>query len=118
MAGSLLAPVSLQLVNQVEGFWQGERTQAELQKAQTQLQSLSEQLQQALQQAEKQREGLEPKLQLHVQEESGLIAMLAEDFAVSQELQQRLTVEGGAHASAIQELRDQVRPSLHIAGNC
>ena len=118
MAGILLAPVSFQLVNQVEGFWQGESTQAELQKAQTQLQSLSEQLQQALQQAEKQREGLESKLQLHVQEESGLTAMLAEDFEVSQELQQRLTLEGGAHASAIQELHDQVCHSLRFAGNC
>lgn len=73
-----------------------------------QLQTLSEQLQQALEQAEKQREGLESKLQLHVQEESGLIGMLAEDFELSQELQEKLTVEGGAHASAIQELRDQV----------
>ncbi len=36
------------------------------------------------------------------------MAMLAEDFELSQELQQRLTVEGGADASAIQELRDQV----------
>ncbi len=35
--------------------------------------------------------------------------MLAEDFELSQDLQQKLTVEGGAHASAIQELRDQVR---------
>lgn len=43
-----------------------------------------------------------------MQEESGLIGMLSEDFELSQELQQRLTVEGGAHASAIQELRDQV----------
>ena len=92
----------------LEAIGQGESTQAELQKAQTQLQSLSEQLQQALEQAEKQKEGLESKLQLHVQEESGLIGMLAEDFELSQELQEKLTVEGGAHASAIQELHDQV----------
>lgn len=128
VTSTLLVPVPLQLVN-VEGFWQGESTQAELQKAQTQLQTLSEQLQQALEQAEKQREGLESKLQLHVQEESGLIATLAEDFDLSQELQQRLTVEGGAHASAIQELRDQVSAvlsvlhvtaevSLQVAGCC
>lgn len=107
VTGSSLAPETLQLVN-LEGFLQGESTQAELQKAQTQLQTLSEQLQQALEQAERQREGLESKLQLHLQEESGLIAMLAQDFEVSQELQQRLTVEGGAQASARQELRDQV----------
>ena len=99
--------IGLQLVD-LEGFWQGESTQAELQKAQTQLQTLSEQLQQALEQAEKQKEGLESKLHLHVQEESGLIAMLAHDFELSQELQQKLTVESGAHVSAIQELRDQV----------
>ena len=88
---------------------QGESTQAELQKAQEQLQALSAQLQQALEQAEKQRQGLESKLQLHVQEESGLIAMLAEDFSLSPELQQSLTAEGDAHASAIQDLRTQVK---------
>ena len=34
--------------------------------------------------------------------------MLAEDFSLSSELQQRLSTEGDAHANALQELRDQV----------
>ena len=87
---------------------QGETTQAELQKVQAAQQSLQAQLQQALEQGEKQRQGLEARLQRHVAEESGLVAMLAEDFALGQELQQSLTVEGRADATALKELRKQV----------
>ena len=87
---------------------QGETAQAQLQKAQEQQQTLAGRLQETLDQAEKQRQGLEARLQLHVQEESGLIAMLAEDFTLSSELQQRLSAEGEAHATAVQELRNRV----------
>ena len=93
---------------------QGESTQAELQKAQEQHQTLAARLQETLDQAEKQRQGLEAKLQMHVQEESGLIALLTQDFGLSSELAQRLSAEGEAHANALQELRDQVACStLH-----
>ena len=88
---------------------QGESAQAELQRLQAAQQSLQTQLQQALDQAEKQKQGLEARLQLHVTEESGLVAMLAEDFALGSELQQSLTTEGKADAAAIQELQKQVR---------
>ena len=89
-------------------YLQGESAQAQLQKAQEQQQALEARLQETLDQAEQQRQGLEARLQLHVQEESGLIAMLADDFTLSPELQQRLSAEGEAHATAVQELRDQV----------
>ena len=86
---------------------QGESKQAELQKAQEQQQALAARLQETLDQAEKQRQGLEAKLQLQVQED-GLLAILAQDFGLSPELQQRLSAEGEAHAGALQDLRDQV----------
>lgn len=89
-------------------YLQGESAQAQLQKAQEQQQALAAQLQETLDQAEKQRHGLEARLQLHVQQEFGLIAVLAQDFTLSSELQQRLSAEGEAHASAVQELRNQV----------
>ena len=89
-------------------YLQGESAQTQLQKAQEQQQALSARLQETLDQAEKQRQGLEARLQLHVQEESGLIAMLAEDFTLSSEVQQRLSTEGEAHATAVQQLRNQV----------
>jgi len=53
---------------------QGESRQAELQKAEAEREALAGQMQQALEQGEKQRQGLEAKLQLHGQEESGLLA--------------------------------------------
>ena len=83
---------------------QGESAQAQLQKAQEQQQALQE----TLAQTEKQRQAVEARLQLHVQQESGMMAMLAEDFLLSSELQQRLSAEGEAPASALQELRNQV----------
>ena len=89
-------------------YLQGESAQAQLQKAQEQQQALAARLQETLDQAEKQRQGLQDRLQLHVQEESDLIAMLAEDFTLSSELQERLSAEGEAHATAVQDLRNQV----------
>ena len=110
-------------------FAQGESTQAELQRLQAAQQTLQAQLQQSLEQAEKQKQGLEARLQLHVTEESGLIAMLAEDFALGSELQQNLTTEGRADAAALQELRKHVgghnasfvkiiSSSLHATSTC
>ena len=93
-------------------YLQGESAQAQLQKAQEQQQALAARLQETLEQ----RQGLEATLQLHMQEESGLIAMLAEDFTLSSELQQRLSAESETHATAVQELRNQVatpRPFFH-----
>lgn len=89
-------------------YLQGESAQAQLQKAQEQQQALAARLQETLDQADKQRQGLQDRLQLHVQEESDLIAMLAEDFTLSSELQERLSAEGEAHATAVQDLRNQV----------
>lgn len=85
-------------------FLQGDSAQAQLQKAQQQQQALQETL--AL--AEKQRQAVEARLQLHVQQELGMMALLAEDFSLSSELQQKLSAEGEAHATALQELRNQV----------
>lgn len=89
-------------------FLQGESAQVQLQKAQQQQQALQE----TLAQAEKQRQAVEARLQLHVQQESGMMAMLAEDFSLSCELQQKLSGEGEAHAAALRELRNQVTHSI------
>ncbi|KAL3149782.1 hypothetical protein ABBQ38_013608 [Trebouxia sp. C0009 RCD-2024] len=90
---------------------EGDSAQAQLQKAQQQQQALQETL--AL--AEKQRQAVEARLQLHVQQELGMMALLAEDFSLSSELQQKLSAEGEAHATALQELRNQMHSQIQQA---